>query len=112
VKGLRTPFSGSFSCRAIKDAIDSLKYTTVVNYFGVNGWMYQDTNVRSLLAKLTPADRDTFSFDIKELNWNEYLESCVKGVRQYILKDDPSTLPQARKRYETYVHKQKIILPL
>jgi fatty acyl-CoA reductase len=68
--------------------------------------MYQDTNVRSLLEKLTPEDRDTFSFGIKQLKWDEYLESCVKGVRQYILKDDPRTLPQARKRQKTYVRKQ------
>jgi len=63
--------------------------------------MYHDENVRSLSAKLTPVDRDIFSFDIKLLDWNAYLENCMKGVRQYILKDDLSTLPQARERYKT-----------
>jgi fatty acyl-CoA reductase len=92
---------GLSPCRAVKDALDSLQYNYVVNYFGVNGWKHHDKNVRCLLAKLSPEDRDIFSFDVKQFSWNEYLESCVKGVRQYILKDDLSTLPQARKRYKT-----------
>ncbi|GFG36354.1 hypothetical protein Cfor_05961 [Coptotermes formosanus] len=86
--------------RSVKDAFASLQYTTIVGYFSVNGWMYQDKNMRSLLAKLTPEDRDIFSFDIKQINWNKYLENCVMGVRIYILKDDLSTVPQARKRYK------------
>jgi fatty acyl-CoA reductase len=70
-----------------------------VRYFAQREWTYQDTNLRNLLAKLTPEDRDIFNFDIRQLNWNEYLESCVQGVRQYILKDELSTLPFAKKRY-------------
>jgi fatty acyl-CoA reductase len=72
-------------------------YTMAVKYFCQREWMYHDTNLRSLLAKLTPEDRDIFNFDIKQVNWNEYLESCVKGLRQYILKDQINTLPAARK---------------
>ena len=86
--------------RAVKDAFDSLQYMNVVNHFTVMGWMYHDKNLRSLLGKLTPGDRDIFNFDIKQVNWNEYLESCVMGVRQYLLKDDLSTLPRARNRYK------------
>ena len=62
--------------------------------------MHHDEKVRSLSAKLTPVDRDIFNFDIRLLNWNAYIESCVKGVRQYLLKDDLGTLPQARERYK------------
>lgn len=109
LKGLKL-LSGLFPCRAVKEALQSLHYTILVKYFGDRDWMYQDTNVRSLLAKLTQEDRDIFSFDIKQLKWNEYLESCVKGVRQYVLKDDPTTLPQARKHHKTYVRKQSTTL--
>jgi fatty acyl-CoA reductase len=56
--------------------------------------------VRSLFAKLTPEDHEIFNFDIKQLNWHEYLGSCVEGVREHILKDDMSTLPFAKKRYQ------------
>ncbi|PNF39259.1 hypothetical protein B7P43_G16960 [Cryptotermes secundus] len=87
--------------RHIRHSIEHLKYVVLVKYFSLREWKYHDTNVRSLLGKLTPEDRDIFNFDIKQLNWNEYIESCVKGVRQHILKDDMSTLAFARKRYQT-----------
>ena len=83
-----------------KEAIYALQYNRLVNYFAEKDWLFHDTNVRFLLEQLTPEDRNIFYFDIKQLIWESYLEICVKGVRQYILKDDPSTLPKARKRYK------------
>jgi fatty acyl-CoA reductase len=74
-----------------------MKYSILVKYFTQREWMYHDRNLRSLLARLTPEDRGIFNFDIKQVNWNEYLESCVEGLRQYILKDQINTLPIARK---------------
>ncbi|GFG37476.1 hypothetical protein Cfor_06216 [Coptotermes formosanus] len=84
----------------IKEALHSLQYAILVKYFGDKEWRFHDTNTRSLLHKLTPDDSDIFNFDVKQINWTEYLENCVKGVRQYVLKDDLSTLPKARKRYK------------
>ena len=42
-----------------------------------------------------PEDCDILCCDTKQLNWDSYLERRVKVVIQYILQDDPSTLPQA-----------------
>ena len=72
----------------------------MLKYFSERDWLFHDTNVQSLLEQLTPEDRNIFYFDIKQLNWASYLERCVMGVRQFILKDDLSTLPEARKRYK------------
>ena len=93
-------FSCLFSSRAIKEAIYALQYMKLVNYFGEHDWLFHTMNVQSLLEQLTPEDCDIFYFDIKQLIWSSYLERCVKGVRQYILKDNLSTLPEARKRYK------------
>ena len=71
--------------------------------------MFHETNVRSVVVKLTVEDRDTICFDIKQLNWDNYLERWVKGMRQYIVNDDLSALPQARERYEMQVYKQQTI---
>jgi len=35
--------------------------------------------------------------DTKVIHWNEYLLMYILGTRQYCLKDDPSTLPRARR---------------
>lgn len=46
---------------------------------------------------MTASDQQEFDFDVRNLNWRTYFETYVQGIRQWILKDDPSTLPQARK---------------
>ena len=74
------------------EAIYTLQHTKLVKYFGEQDWVFHDTNVRSLLEQLTPEDHDILYFDIKQLIWASYLERSVKGMRQYILKDDLSTL--------------------
>jgi hypothetical protein len=93
-------FSELFSCRTIKEALYALQYTVLVRYFGENDWLFHDTNVRTHQGQLTPEECDIFYFNISQLNWASYLESCVKGVRQFIIKDHLSTLPQARTRYK------------
>jgi len=60
--------------------------------------LFHDTNVQSLLEQLTLEDRYIFYFDMKRLNLASYLERCVMGVIQRILRDDRSTFPKARKR--------------
>ena len=82
------------------EAIYTLQYTKMVKYFGEQDWLFHDRNVRSLLEQLTPIDRDIFYFDIKQLNWASYLERFVRGLRQYILRDDATTLPKARECYK------------
>ena len=52
--------------RAVKKLFDSVLYTNIVKWFGVTGWMFDNTNVRSVLVKLTVADHDKFCFDIKQ----------------------------------------------
>ena len=73
--------------------------------------MFHGKNMRALLVKLRVEDRDKFGFGIKQLNWDSYLERCVKGVRQYIVNDDFSTLSRVSKRYEMQIYKQQTTLP-
>jgi len=46
--------------RAVKKVIDSVLYTNIVKCFGATGRMFDGKNVRSVLVKLTVADRDKF----------------------------------------------------
>jgi fatty acyl-CoA reductase len=56
--------------------------------------------VRSLLRSLSPEDRELFYFDLTQLEWQQYLADYMGGVRRFLLKEDTSTLPAARKRYK------------
>jgi hypothetical protein len=45
-------------------------------------------------------NREIFYFNIRNLNWDEYLRDGGMGVRTFLLKDDPKKHPEAmRKRY-------------
>lgn len=51
---------------------------------------------------MSVSDQQEFSFDVRQLDWRTYFETYIQGIRQFILKDDPSTLPQARKLLVRY----------
>ncbi|KAH6935377.1 hypothetical protein HPB50_005406 [Hyalomma asiaticum] len=38
-----------------------------------------------------------FDFDIRSIDWVTYMEQYILGVRRYVLKEDPSTIPAARR---------------
>ena len=112
IKGLRNIVVCIISTtRAVQKVFDWLLYSSAVKYFGVTRWMFHETNVWSVVVQLTVEDRDTICFDIKQLNWDSYMERWVKGVRQYIVNGDRSALAQARERYEMQVYKQQTTLP-
>ncbi len=38
-----------------------------------------------------------FNFDVRQLHWAEYMESYCMGTKKYVLNEDVSGLPAARK---------------
>jgi hypothetical protein len=43
--------------------------------------------------------RQKFNFDIATLDYDQYIENWIIGSRKFILKQDDSTLPEAKKKY-------------
>jgi fatty acyl-CoA reductase len=37
-----------------------------------------------------------FNFDVRQLNWLEYIENYVLGVKKYLLKEDLAGIPKAK----------------
>ncbi|PSN33946.1 hypothetical protein C0J52_19348 [Blattella germanica] len=87
------------SPRNVDMYLRSRKFKHLVAYFATREWRFKDDNVRALLKSLSPADRAIFNFDLSELDWNKYLLNYMLGLRTFVLKEDPSTLPASRKRY-------------
>lgn len=38
----------------------------------------------------------TFNFDVRQLNWPEYIENYCIGTKKYVLNEDMSDIPAAR----------------
>jgi fatty acyl-CoA reductase len=76
------------------------KFTGVISYFCTRQWKFSNQNVQNMWRKMSEEDRQNFDFNIRNLNWDKYLGEGLMGVRTFLLKDDPKTLPEAiKKRY-------------
>ncbi|XP_064480789.1 putative fatty acyl-CoA reductase CG5065 isoform X2 [Ornithodoros turicata] len=69
-----------------------------VRFFTTQTWEFSSNNMLLLHSKLSSLDRQTFDIDIRKIDWESYWENYLLGVRQYLFKQDPSTLAESRKR--------------
>ncbi|XP_015432264.1 PREDICTED: putative fatty acyl-CoA reductase CG5065 [Dufourea novaeangliae] len=72
------------------------KATKCLEYFSTQQWNFRDDNVRSLGEQLSMEDKQTFPFDVRQIDWPSYLEHYILGIRHFILKESPDSLPAAR----------------
>ncbi|XP_076255528.1 putative fatty acyl-CoA reductase CG5065 [Rhynchophorus ferrugineus] len=73
------------------------KAATCLEYFTTHQWKFDDENVRELNFTLNDADRTEFCFDVAKIDWNNYLENYILGIRRFIFKEEISSIPKARK---------------
>ncbi|XP_059181554.1 fatty acyl-CoA reductase 1 isoform X1 [Centropristis striata] len=68
----------------------------LLEYFSSQDWEWNSENMNMLMGQLTPEDRKTFNFDVRQLNWPEYIENYCIGTKKYVLNEDMSDIPAAR----------------
>ncbi|KAG8232993.1 hypothetical protein J437_LFUL013657 [Ladona fulva] len=73
------------------------KAVQCLRYFSTHQWHFRNDNVRLLSLQLSEADRATFPFDISMLDWSSYLEDYILGIRHFVFKDKPESLPETRR---------------
>lgn len=74
------------------------KAVSCLEFFTTHEWKFKNTNVQKLFSELDPNDQKTFYFDVSRLEWRSYIESYILGTRRFVLKDDPNTIPSAKKQ--------------
>uniref|UniRef100_A0A8C4I1V3 Fatty acyl-CoA reductase n=1 Tax=Dicentrarchus labrax TaxID=13489 RepID=A0A8C4I1V3_DICLA len=73
------------------------KAMMVLEYFTSHSWVWNNDNVTMLMAQMSPEDKKMFNFDVRQLHWAEYMESYCMGTKKYVLNEELSGLPAARK---------------
>ncbi|KAF0040911.1 hypothetical protein F2P81_006809 [Scophthalmus maximus] len=73
------------------------KAMMVLEYFTSHSWAWNTDNVAMLLAQMSPEDKKVFNFDVRQLHWAEYMENYCMGTKKYVLNEELSGLPAARK---------------
>ncbi|KAL0858723.1 hypothetical protein ABMA27_011200 [Loxostege sticticalis] len=69
----------------------------VLQYYTTKEWHFRNDRFLSLRKRISEEDDRTFYIDLSTLSPDEYLKYYVLGTRQFCCKEDPSTLPRARK---------------
>lgn len=69
-----------------------------LEYFTTNQWNFHCENMTNLWEQITDTDKKIFNFDLKCIDWREYMETYCLGIRKYYLKEDEKTIPDSRKR--------------
>ncbi|KAL4225214.1 Fatty acyl-CoA reductase 2 [Mactra antiquata] len=75
----------------LRKAVGSLEY------FTSKDWVFSNDNMFMLEECLSPEDRKTFVFNPKTIDWPTYMETYCLGTKRFVLKEEISQLPQARK---------------
>ncbi|XP_063836655.1 fatty acyl-CoA reductase wat-like [Ostrinia nubilalis] len=83
-----------------------MKMANILFYFSTRDWRFSDRGVRAMWASLSEADRAVFPFSMGDMSWDRLCETFLIGLRVYLIKDDLSTLPEARKKWNRlfYLH--------
>ncbi|XP_075221350.1 fatty acyl-CoA reductase wat-like [Lycorma delicatula] len=76
------------------------KFMDVISYFSLRQWEFSDNNTQDLWHSLDERDKEIFPFNSKDLKWEKYINIYVRGIRQYLIKDDLSTIPEGIKRLQ------------
>lgn len=76
------------------------KFCEVIGYFTTQRWYFANANVQKLWSSLDPDDQKMFFFNMADIEWSEVIGLSIYGIRTYLLKEDPSTIPLALKRAE------------
>ncbi|KAL4711359.1 hypothetical protein ACJJTC_019200 [Scirpophaga incertulas] len=67
-----------------------------LEYFTTREWQFADERVAALAAALSAEDRAAFAFDVTQVDWDAYIEAYVLGIRRFLFKQSPATLPASR----------------
>ncbi|KAJ2938365.1 hypothetical protein O0L34_g13290 [Tuta absoluta] len=63
------------------------KLFTLNGYYTTNEWKFSDRNLTILRKNMSEADRQIYNFDVKDIDWTEFMMVWAIGLRKYIVKD-------------------------
>ncbi|VVD01912.1 unnamed protein product, partial [Leptidea sinapis] len=84
----------------------------MLEHYISRSWCFKNGYFMSLRQRLTPEDDRTFFTNLNDINWMEYMNNYVLGMKYYCLKEDPALLPKARKRYQRMYVAHKVFMVL
>lgn len=74
-------------------------------YFSMHEWIFGVGNLKRMIraAEETQLDADEYNCDVSSIDWDAYMEKYMLGIRQFLLKDEMSSLPMARRKLKNII---------
>ncbi|XP_059482551.1 putative fatty acyl-CoA reductase CG5065 [Neocloeon triangulifer] len=69
----------------------------LLQYYTTKEWNFTNRRIVEICDKLEPSERECFTTDVKRVQWDTYVRDMLLGTRRFILKDDISSLPKAKR---------------
>lgn len=70
-----------------------------LEFYMTHEWRFVSCNPTELMNKMTMEDRLIFNFDVRQINWKNYIESYVSGIRTFVLNEDATSLSLAKENF-------------
>lgn len=86
------------------------KASQCLSYFTTHQWVFKTNNVTTLWHSLSASDQDRFYFNMKDMNWKEYVSIYCDGVRKYIFNEESSKSHSMRHMMRMYYIEQFVKL--
>ncbi|KAF8374037.1 hypothetical protein PRIPAC_80466 [Pristionchus pacificus] len=51
-------------------------------------WIYQSNGMVELIERMQPEDRQTFDFDLRQLDWTDFISDVLFGMKTFLTKND------------------------
>ncbi|XP_050426046.1 putative fatty acyl-CoA reductase CG5065 [Adelges cooleyi] len=71
-------------------------------FFALHQWHFISDNIKQLNKDVTSADRRAFPVDVTRVVWDSYVKDYVFGIRNFVLKDPPSTIPAGLRKLQKF----------
>lgn len=73
-----------------------LEGLNILQYYTTRNWYFHNDKIRGIWDSLNEQDKETFYCD-SPTDIDQYLLDCLLACRKYVFREDPSTIPNARK---------------
>nr|ALJ30243.1 putative fatty acyl reductase FAR9 [Spodoptera litura] len=81
----------------------------VLQYYTTKEWHFTNDFFVSLQNRISKRDNEIFYTNMKEMDWSQYIRNYIRGAREYCCKEDPSTLPAARRLQKQLYYLDKAV---
>ncbi|XP_045538347.1 fatty acyl-CoA reductase wat [Papilio machaon] len=85
------------------------KFSEVISYFCTREITFCNRRTRHLWDTTSQLDRQLFPFSMAEVDWDEYFDDYLLGIRRYLFKQTDDSLPRARIKWKRLYYLHQIV---